>query len=585
MKIGIAKPINNAKLEVESLIQDIKIHPNPLNPNSDEKENKSKRTSKGESESKKLSNPELVVGGKVRTSYRDNLLGGRDSRNSKMMEAKFRERKSSKVKRSGVKRNNYLPRHIEGKYSVEEVRYLKERLKNNDTFGAIISCLGLVLAWIENEIYFNNQNKSQITNHVMRGIVTGSCLITHYFIFQHYKLQLEIMKSRKIIFQGTSMLKSSLFPRYFLESVFNWIHCPPFLDVQFANEQFGIDFDLTLDAYLSVVMLGRLYIFLRLFDHYTFWTGERAIRVCRINGFLPDSKFAIKAYLKYKSVLMLALSMGLSIFLFGLALRTFERPFVSNLRPLQFNSIWNALWCVVVTMTTIGYGDIYPITFFGRIVVLVACVWGIFMLSLFVVSLNNITQLSKEENKAFEDIIRADKVKSTLHHDAAKIVLTMLKLNVSRKKKADIKKRILMRMDLMGIANRFRIKRKNVQNETKSTNDIVKEMNDDLDTDMYELMETILPLENCIPLINDAEELQGRINEKTLQAHENSKRLMNIILRMKTGKINVENFEQVEPSFDKTNQIFLENQGFINGEGREQESKELKDMDLKSVGY
>ena len=546
------------KQDEKIIINDNKIH--PIQRYSDS--NKSKKTSKDDVEpsSKKISNPD-VLNTRMRASYRDNLLGsninnrgsGAEARNSKLMEAKLKDRRKSS-KRSGIKRNNYLPRHIEGKYSVEEVRFLKDKLKKNDTLCALISCCALVIAWIEAEIFFTYNNVSGLENHILRGIVSGSCLVSHFFIFQHYKLELEILKSRKIIYQGTSMLKSSLFPRYFIESVYNWVHCPPYLDSHFTSEQLGIKFDLSVNAYLSVIMLGRLYIFFRLFDHYTFWTGERAIRVCRINGFLPDSKFAIKAYLRYKSVLVLTLSLGLSILLFGFALRTFERPFTNDQRPQQFNNIMNAFWCVVVTMATIGYGDIYPITFFGRIVIIISCIWGIFILSLFVVSLNNITQLTKEENKAYEDISREDKVKSTLQRDAAKIIIILFKLNLSRKKKSNIRKRILMRMDLMGIANRFRIKRKNVLNETKSIQEILGDLHLDVNRDIEELMETIQPLNNSTPLIKDAEELQGIINEKTLQVYENSKRLMNVIAKMNKGRIHAESFDQIEPLFEKQNQ-------------------------------
>ena len=136
-----------------------------------------------------------------------------------------------------------------------------------------------------------------------------------------------------------------------------------------------------------------------------------------------------------------------------------------------------------------------------------------------------------------------------------------------------------MRMDLMGIANRFRIKRKNVLNETKSIQEILNDMHDEINTDIIELMETIQPIENCTPLVNDVEDLQGSINEKTLQAHENSKRLMNIISQMQKGKIQAERLDQIEPTFDKNHPVFLENQGFASG-GNE---KENKDLNMKTM--
>lgn len=41
--------------------------------------------------------------------------------------------------------------------------------------------------------------------------------------------------------------------------------------------------------------------------------------------------------------------------------------FESNAQPEQFASIFHSLWWAVITLTTVGYGDIYPITVGGRI--------------------------------------------------------------------------------------------------------------------------------------------------------------------------------------------------------------------------
>lgn len=287
-------------------------------------------------------------------------------RNSSLLNRKSSAAQSRFSKRSTVKRNLYLPRHIEGKFSLEETKILKKKLKQSDTACAIISCFGVLITWIENEIFFNNGNESSIGCHVLRGFVSLSCLVTHYLIYNHYSLVLEILKARKIIYSGATIRSSNMLPGFLVESFINWIHCPPFVDYIHSNDQNGIKFDISFDAYISILMFGRLYIFFRLFDHYTFWTGDRSVRVCRINGFIPDSQFAIRAYLKYKAFLMLGLSLGLSILFFGLIMRTLERPYFSLKRANNFDTIYNSFWCVIVSMATIGYGDIYPVTLQGR---------------------------------------------------------------------------------------------------------------------------------------------------------------------------------------------------------------------------
>ncbi len=61
----------------------------------------------------------------------------------------------------------------------------------------------------------------------------------------------------------------------------------------------------------------------------------------------------------------------------------------------------NTIWNVFVTMTTVGYGDFYPKTNIGRIVGIIIAFWGVFIVSLFVVSLSTMLEFDSGELKAF----------------------------------------------------------------------------------------------------------------------------------------------------------------------------------------
>jgi len=113
--------------------------------------------------------------------------------------------------------------------------------------------------------------------------------------------------------------------------------------------------------------------------------------------------FAIKAELKEKPYTIVIILMFLSIFVFGLALRTAERPFKSYSHQ-DWDYIWNGMWCIIITMTTVGFGDYYPMTHLGRIIDVLACFWGAFLVSLMVVSLTISSQFTQQERKAYDMI-------------------------------------------------------------------------------------------------------------------------------------------------------------------------------------
>lgn len=50
-------------------------------------------------------------------------------------------------------------------------------------------------------------------------------------------------------------------------------------------------------------------------------------------------------------------------------------------------------------MTTVGYGDFYPKTNMGRLVGIVIAFWGVFIVSLFVVSLSTMLDFDTGEKK------------------------------------------------------------------------------------------------------------------------------------------------------------------------------------------
>ena len=66
---------------------------------------------------------------------------------------------------------------------------------------------------------------------------------------------------------------------------------------------------------------------------------------------------------------------------------------------MDFSSYISSIWTIILTLTTVGYGDFYPRTFIGRLIIFIVCIWGMCIVSIMVVSLHSILIMGKQELK------------------------------------------------------------------------------------------------------------------------------------------------------------------------------------------
>lgn len=151
-----------------------------------------------------------------------------------------------------------------------------------------------------------------------------------------------------------------------------------------------------------------------------------------MNGCRADALFAIKSLVKEIPYLLLGSVFMLSALLGGYLMMLFERP-MSDISNQNFNSYFNGLWVVVVTMTTVGYGDIYPKTFGGRVVGMTICVWGMFCTSFFTVTLSNFLFFDPAQSKSYL-LLQRLYYKEKLREEAAQAVSILYKHKILQKK-------------------------------------------------------------------------------------------------------------------------------------------------------
>lgn len=91
--------------------------------------------------------------------------------------------------------------------------------------------------------------------------------------------------------------------------------------------------------------------------------------------------------------------------------------FENAAQPDKFSSIPASLWWTMVTLTTVGYGDVYPVTTGGRIFTMLVLVTGLGVIAiptgLIAAALQNLRHAPLEEAAVAEAAARMDDAKAT----------------------------------------------------------------------------------------------------------------------------------------------------------------------------
>ncbi|MGJ8692129.1 MAG: ion transporter [Thalassotalea sp.] len=108
----------------------------------------------------------------------------------------------------------------------------------------------------------------------------------------------------------------------------------------------------------------------------------RMLRLIRLLKLFEHSK-TIKRFsraiasIKYDLLLFSAITIGI-LFFSAIVMYFCER----NAQPEVFASVFHSLWWSIVTLTTVGYGDVYPVTLLGRMMTFLLLILGLAIVSI-----------------------------------------------------------------------------------------------------------------------------------------------------------------------------------------------------------
>ena len=78
---------------------------------------------------------------------------------------------------------------------------------------------------------------------------------------------------------------------------------------------------------------------------------------------------------------------------------------IFNVEPDSFNSFFDAIYWATVSLTTVGYGDIYPVSTLGRIITMISSIFGIAIVALpaGIITAGYMTEIRKVKDDSDDD--------------------------------------------------------------------------------------------------------------------------------------------------------------------------------------
>lgn len=117
--------------------------------------------------------------------------------------------------------------------------------------------------------------------------------------------------------------------------------------------------------------------------------------------------------IRYPSLTVLCI-LASSTLILAYILRIFEIEYYRSVGQIDFDNYFNAVWVIVITITTVGFGDLVPFSYIGRLIIIATAFWGGFINSLVIVSVTKIFELSRNQKKAMHHLYLTRKAASSI---------------------------------------------------------------------------------------------------------------------------------------------------------------------------
>lgn len=225
--------------------------------------------------------------------------------------------------------------------------------------------------------------------------------ISIIMILMKYRLYFLFYKQAKYIFKDESIYDSGLLFYFVIELIISLLNP----NILFHDYCFILSKEANLhestyyiNDLLFAITLVRVFFVIQSIVVNSIYYSAQCDRICKMFNLRLNLSFSLKCiFIKYHFYAVLLITLTLSIFC-GLLIEVLDGNMI-----IKYNeSILDYIWTVFVIFTTVGYGDFNVKTNMGRFGMIFTAFLGIFLVSIFIMSLQMLIKLSNRQNIAYE---------------------------------------------------------------------------------------------------------------------------------------------------------------------------------------
>lgn len=301
--------------------------------------------------------------------------------------------------------------------------YYRKKLKQLELMLGLVSLLSIINSIAHYELTYSGNGYDNLNENKFTILLYSCSILTIILIMLIYfteKTNLEYEKEIQKLQMSESLFSTGRYKTLLVNILISIIHPNPIFEgkiFSLYNDQTSHSISRSINSILTIISFFRFYFVFRSFLYISTFMDPESKKMCRMYNFESDIVFSLKSIIKNSPLKIYFFSLIISVFIFSYSIRIFER----QIEVYNFNIYWNSIWYVFITMLTVGYGDLTAKTNEGRIIVMISCAVGCFLISMMIVAVTNIFTFSINEVNAFIIMERSAKTSET-HLTAKKVI-------------------------------------------------------------------------------------------------------------------------------------------------------------------